>query len=190
MPDARIIDSPITPTIDFDADGFHTGHLQLPHSHDGSAYGSVMIPVASIITSMFLEQVADAVEAKHYPHLPSADAVPLGEAARDTLNFLGLLVVANIVALLLYLILPFAAVFIFWGLNGFLLGREYFTLAAMRRVGRVNAKALRRKHAGTIWLAGVLMTVPLTVPLVNLIIPILGAATFTNLFHLLEGKEA
>ncbi len=40
--------SPITPTIDLEAEGLHTGHLQLPHSHDGSAYGSVMIPVASI----------------------------------------------------------------------------------------------------------------------------------------------
>ncbi len=40
--------SPITPTIGFDDDGLHTGHLQLPHSHDGSAYGSVMIPVAVI----------------------------------------------------------------------------------------------------------------------------------------------
>ena len=29
----------------------------------------LMIPVASAITSLFLEDVADAVEAEHYPHL-------------------------------------------------------------------------------------------------------------------------
>jgi uncharacterized protein involved in cysteine biosynthesis len=75
---------------------------------------------------------------------------------------------------------------IFWGLNGFLLGREYFTLAAIRRVGRTKAKQLRRRHVGRIWLAGALMAVPLSVPLVNLLIPILGAATFTHLFHALR----
>ena len=47
------------------------------------------------------------------------------------------------------------------------------------------AKRLRRRHAGTIWMAGVLMAVPLSVPLLNLLIPILGAATFTHLYHAL-----
>ena len=33
------------------------------------------------------------------------------------------------------------------------------------------------------------MVVPLTIPLVNLLVPILGAATFTHLFHRLEAKR-
>lgn len=40
--------SPITPTVDFDADGEQHGFLKLPHSHDGSAWGAVMIPVTVI----------------------------------------------------------------------------------------------------------------------------------------------
>ena len=79
-----------------------------------------------------------------------------------------------------------AAPLIFWGLNGFLLGREYFTLAAIRRVGRKEAKVLRTRYLGTIWLAGFLMAIPLSIPILNLIIPILGAATFTHLFHRLS----
>lgn len=148
----------------------------------------LMVPVASAITSMFLETVAQAVEDAHYPHLPPVQPVPFSDALRDTVNFLGVLIAANIVALFAYVFLPFAAIFIFWGLNGFLLGREYYTLAAMRRVGRVEAKRLRSKHSGTIWLAGVLMAMPLTVPIVNLAIPIIGAATFTHLFHRLEQR--
>ena len=143
----------------------------------------LMVPVASAITSMFLDTVAEAVEAVHYPGLPPAQPVSFGDALRDTVNFLGVLIAANILAIVLYVIFAPAALFIFWGLNGFLLGREYYTLAAMRRVGRTRAKELRRKHAGTIWLAGSLMAVPLSIPLVNLLIPILGAATFTHLFH-------
>lgn len=145
----------------------------------------LMIPVASAITSMFLETVAQAVEDEHYPHLPTAASVPFGDALRDTVNFLGVLIAANVAALVLYLIFAPAALFIFWGLNGFLLGREYFTLAAIRRVGRKEAKVLRSRHMLKIWAAGTLMAVPLTIPLLNLIIPILGAATFTHLFHLL-----
>lgn len=143
----------------------------------------LMIPVASAITSFFLEDVADAVEAKHYPNLMPALSVPFTDALRDTLVFFGVLVGANILALIAYLFLPFLAVPIFFALNGFLLGREYFTIAAMRREGREGAKVMRRKHMAQIWIAGVLMAIPLTVPLMNLFIPILGAATFTHLYH-------
>ncbi|MBT4020388.1 MAG: N-alpha-acetyl diaminobutyric acid deacetylase DoeB [Alphaproteobacteria bacterium] len=37
--------SPITATVNFEADGIQHGFLKLPHSHDGSAWGSIMIPV-------------------------------------------------------------------------------------------------------------------------------------------------
>ncbi len=146
----------------------------------------LMVPVASAITSMFLDTVADAVEAKHYPHLPKATPVPFGDAFRDTVNFLGVLIGANILALIAYALLPFAALFIFWGLNGYLLGREYVALAAMRREGREGARAFWKRHKGTLWLSGILMAIPLSVPLLNLAIPILGAATFTHLYHRLK----
>mgnify|MGYP000101974962 CR=1 FL=1 len=146
----------------------------------------LMVPVASAITSMFLDTVAQAVEDLHYPHLPPATPVPFSDAVRDTVNFLGVLLGANLVALIFYVIFAPAAPLIFWALNGFLLGREYFTLAAIRRVGRAQAKVLRRRHMITIWLAGTLMAVPLSVPLLNLVIPILGAATFTHLYHRLQ----
>ncbi|MDU8910071.1 EI24 domain-containing protein [Aestuariicoccus sp. MJ-SS9] len=149
----------------------------------------LMVPVASAITSMFLEEVAQAVEDRHYPHLPPATKVPFGDAVRDTLNFLGVLIGANLLAIFLYVMFPPAALFIFWGLNGFFLGREYFTLAAMRRVGRAEAKVLRRRHLATIWFAGTLMAMPLSVPLLNLLIPILGAATFTHIFHGLQARR-
>ena len=147
----------------------------------------LMIPVASAITSMFLDQVAQAVEDRHYPGLSAPRSVPFGDAVVDTLNFLGVLIAANLLALILYVMFPPAAIFIFWGLNGFFLGREYFTLAAMRRIPRAEAKQLRRAHTRTIWLAGTLMAVPLSIPLINLLIPILGAATFTHIFHRVTG---
>ncbi len=150
----------------------------------------LMVPVASAITSMFLDEVAQAVEDKHYPSLPKVPPVPFGETVMDTISFLGVLIVANLLAFILYAIFPPFAPFIFWAMNGFLLGREYFTLAAMRRLGREGARKLRAQHSTTIWVAGTLMAIPLSVPLVNLVIPVIGAATFTHIYHGLSGTRS
>jgi len=144
----------------------------------------LMIPVASAFTGMFLDEVADAVEARHYPHLPPAPRIGLADNLRESFGFLGVIVAANLVALVLY-ITPLAP-FVFYGLNGFLLSREYFRMVAVRRLGREEAAAAFQRNRITIWAAGVLMAVPLTIPIMNLIIPILGAATFTHLFHKLN----
>ena len=143
----------------------------------------LMVPVASAITSLFLDEVATAVEDRHYPHLAPAPRVAFWEGLKDSVNFLGVLIGANVLALAIYVILPFSIPFLFVGLNGYLLGREYFQIAAMRRLGREGARTLRRAHGAEVWFAGVLMTLPLMIPFVNLLVPILGAATFTHLFH-------
>ncbi|MCF2905250.1 EI24 domain-containing protein [Octadecabacter sp. CECT 8868] len=149
----------------------------------------LMIPVASAITSFFLEDVADAVEAKHYPLLMPAPKVPFVDAVRDTIMFFGVLIGANLLAFVAYAIMPFFAVPIFFALNGYLLGREYFTIAAMRREGRAGARAMYRQNTAEIWMAGLLMAVPLTIPLLNLFVPILGAATFTHLYHRISARS-
>lgn len=150
----------------------------------------LMIPVASAITSLFLDDVADAVEAEHYPALPPVPRVTLAEGLRETVGFLVLLIGANMLALVVYAFLPFMAPLIFYALNGFLLGREYFQIAAMRRLGRRGAADLRKRHMGQIWLAGCVMAVPLSIPLVNLLVPVLGAAVFTHTFHRLAARQS
>lgn len=150
----------------------------------------LMMPVASAFTSLFLEDVAQAVEDRHYPGLPPATRVGFADAMIDTLNFFGLLIAVNILALVLYIFAgPFIPV-VFWAVNGLLLGREYFTLVAARRLGRVEAKAMRKRHGLAVWWAGSLMAMPLSIPLINLLIPVLGAATFTHMFHRLAAQEA
>jgi uncharacterized protein involved in cysteine biosynthesis len=143
----------------------------------------LMVPVASAFTGMFLDEVAAAVEARHYPQATARPAAPILSAIADSLRFLAVILVANICALVLYLLVPPAAPVIFWGLNGFLLGREYFQLAALRHLDEPGARRLRRRRSGKIWLAGAVMAVPLTVPVINLAVPVLGAAVFTHLFH-------
>ena len=73
----------------------------------------VMVPVALAIIALFLDEVAQAVEARHYPHLPKQAAAKLQDQILVSIRFLGLLILANIGALILSMILPFLAPVVF-----------------------------------------------------------------------------
>jgi len=149
----------------------------------------LMFPVAAMFVNLYLDQIVEAVEARHYPGLPPGRAMGLGEALRSGLKFTLIVLVVNLVAMILYLISgPFAPL-VFWIVNGYLFGREYFELVAQRRLAAGEAGRLRGKYSWRIWLAGSLMAVPLSVPVVNLIVPVLGVATYTHMYHRLAGRS-
>lgn len=148
----------------------------------------LMVPVAAAFTGIFLDDVAEAVEEKHYPGLPEVGHLPVIDTLRDSLSLILVTIGVNLVALILLFFVGPLAPILFWVVNGYLLGREFFQMAAMRREGRDGANRLRKRHAGQVWLAGTLMAVPLSVPLVNLLIPVIGAATFTHMYHRLAGR--
>ena len=150
----------------------------------------LMVPVASAMTSLFLEEVAEAVEDRHYPGLPPAHPQSWSEALRESLGAFGIVILANALALVAYLLLAPLAPVIFVALNGYLLGREYFQVAALRREGPEGARRMLRANAGRVWLAGCLMAIPLVVPILNLLVPTLGAATFTHLYHRLKRRQS
>jgi uncharacterized protein involved in cysteine biosynthesis len=139
--------------------------------------------VVSATVGFLLDRVADAVEEKHYPHLPEVRETPMGEIISTTLRFLAIMVGLNLV-ILVFLLFPPLFPFVFYGVNGYLLGREYFELVALRRLEPSEAKALRKRHQGTLFVAGVATAFVLTVPIVNLLAPIIATAAMV---HLLEG---
>lgn len=143
----------------------------------------LMVPVASAFTGLFLDDIADAVEDEHYPNLPSPERAGFVAALIDSLRYFGVLVALNLIGLLLFLFTGPFGILGLWLINGYLLSREYFTMIALRRHTPEQATALRRDNRLTLWLAGTLMAAPLSIPLVNLFIPVLGAATFTHLYH-------
>ena len=128
----------------------------------------LMVPTAAAVVGFFLEDVVEAVEARHYPALPPARPPGWARQAADALRFFGLVVAANLVALVIYLAVPPLAPFVFWLVNGYLLGREYFAMVAVRRLGRAARDGARAAARGGIWLAGTAMAVPMSVPLLNL----------------------
>lgn len=147
----------------------------------------LMVPVATAFTGIFLDDVADAVEDRYYPGLAQVK-VPFFDTVKDTGSSIAVALVVNLVALVLMFFVGPLAPMLFWAVNGFILGRDFFQMAAIRHEGRDGALRLRRKNAGQIWAAGTLLAIPLTVPILNLLMPILGAATFTHMYHRLSGR--
>lgn len=150
----------------------------------------LMVPATAAAAGFFLDDVADAVEARHYPGLPPAAAPGFARQAWDSARFLGLVLAVNLAALVVYVAAAPLAPLVFWIANGFLLGREYFQLVAQRRLPPDEVLRLRRANAGRIWLAGVAMALPMSLPLVNLLVPILGVAVFTHQVHRMAGDAA
>jgi CysZ protein len=138
--------------------------------------------VVSTTTGFFLEGVAEAVERRHYPDLPPVRSQPLEEVLSSILKFFGVTLLLNLV-MLPFLLIPPLFPFVFYSVNGYLLGREYFDLVAVRRLDPPRARSLRSRHWRTVFTAGVLIVLLLTIPIVNLLAPLIGTALMVHVFE-------
>lgn len=142
----------------------------------------ILFPATVIlIVNLFAEQVADAVERRHYAGLPPAPGASMRDGLASTAKLAAVGICLNLLVLPLYF-LPGPNIIIYLALNGYLLGREYFETVAQRRLSRRQVAELRRLLRGRIWLSGVVIAMMLTIPLFNLIAPVLATAFVTHLF--------
>jgi CysZ protein len=144
--------------------------------------------VVGLVIGFLLEGVAAAVEARHFPKLAPARGLPLAASLGIAAKYLAILVVLNL-ALLVFLLTGPLFPFVFYAVNGYLLGREYFELVAMRRMGPVEMRRLRQDRRGAITMAGVVMAFLLTVPVVNLLTPIIVTSAMVHLFQGWRGQD-
>lgn len=154
----------------------------------------LLFPAAvSATIGLFLEGVAQAVEGRHYPGLPPPRAQSIGEALGSGLKFAVVAILLNLVALPIYVVgifLPPLNFFVFYGLNGYLLGREYYETVALRRLDPGVAGEVRRRNNGRIFWGGVVITLMLTVPILNLIAPVIATAFMVHIFESIRRREA
>ncbi len=143
--------------------------------------------LAVIVVGFFLEDIARAVEARYYPNLPEPRHQPLREAVWAATKLAAITVVLNLLILPVYLV-PVINVFVFYGLNGYLLGREYFELAALRRTDDADARQMRRRHRTRVFIAGVVITFLLSIPFVNWFMPVIAAAFIVHEFERLRSR--
>ncbi len=142
--------------------------------------------VSTMVMSLFLDDIAKAVEDKYYPENRAMRKISIGEEFMLSARF-GLTVIGfNILALPVYVILSVTGVggfIVFFLLNSYLLGREYFELIAIRHFLTEDVKHIRRKRRDKVLLAGAIITGLFLVPVVNLAAPIIATALMVHIFH-------
>lgn len=142
--------------------------------------------VANTIMLLYSDRIVAAVEARHYPALLPAGAASWRDALQSALRLLLWTVLGNLLALPLYLFFPGMNLVLFLGLNGYVLGRGYFDAVTLRRMDGRAARLVWRAQWVTYVVNGALAAFLLTVPVLNLIVPIVGLAATV---HLVEGRS-
>lgn len=143
----------------------------------GIIFGAIYLmgPISSLVAALFLDQAAEEIERTSYPAEPVGRASPIMKSIALSARFFGLVLAVNFLALLLLLV-PGINLAVFFVANGYLLGREYFELAAMRFRPAEEARALRQANAVRVFLAGLVIAGLLIVPVLNLITPVFATA--------------
>jgi len=145
--------------------------------------------VVTLIMGFYLERVAAAVEAAHYPGRGPSRPQPLGEVVAITFRLALLTLLLNLLALPVYLLVPGINLFLFLALNGYLFGRGYFEVVALRRLDMGAARRVRSRFAGRIFLGGVVIAGLFALPLVNLVAPVIATAFMLHIFEALPRVE-
>jgi CysZ protein len=152
----------------------------------GLAY--LIPPVSILVAGFFLDDVAEKVERADYPQDEPGRALPVSTALIEAARF-GLTALAVNLLALLFFFIPVLNVVIFFGANAYLLGREYFTLAAGRFRPLSEARAMRVRNAPMVLLAGCLLAGMVAVPVLNLLTPLFGTALMVHLHKRLSARE-
>jgi CysZ protein len=156
----------------------------------GIVVGSVLLmpAVTAIVGSFFADQIADEVEREYYLADPPGKALRLWLALWEGLKTALLAVVIYLCAVPLLIFAGFGAV-IFFHATAYILGREYFELAAMRFRPPAEAKALRRRNAGTVYVGGLCIAAFVSIPIVNLATPLFAMALMVHVHKRLGAQK-
>jgi CysZ protein len=150
----------------------------------------LIAPVAMLVAGFFLDELAEHVEARIYPPDRQGRAAPALTSMWLALKFSGVALAVNLVAFALWLI-PGVNAVVFFVANAYLFSREYFELAAMRYRPPEEARALRRRHRLTIFAAGLLISLFVATPVLNLLTPLFGIGLMARLHkRLTEAQPA
>lgn len=137
-----------------------------------------------IMVSFFDTAIAGRIEARDYPDVPVPQP-PFWPTLRQDMAFSLKVLAFNLLALPFYLI-PLLNIPLYYALNGYLLGREFFRVVAGRHVTPAVGKQIWRKNWVILFGCGICITLCATIPFLNLIAPIWGVAVMVHLFHRLK----
>ncbi|GHE69194.1 cysteine biosynthesis protein [Camelimonas fluminis] len=145
-------------------------------------------PVSALVSGYYLDDAAELVEKTDYPEDPPGKPLSVGLSLLYGLRFAGLSLVINLFALLLFFI-PGVNMAAFFIANGYLLGREYFEMAAARFRPMAEAEAMRLRNRATVFGAGLVAALLVAVPVLNLLTPLFGIALMVHVHKSVQRAE-
>jgi uncharacterized protein involved in cysteine biosynthesis len=148
----------------------------------------LMPAITSLVASVFVDDVADIVEREHYPAERAGVALPFGLAITEG-SKTALLTIAVYLIALPFVFFAGIGFIVFFIATAWLLGREYFELAAMRFRSPADAKEMRKQHAATVFTAGLFIAAFVSIPIVNLATPLFGMAFMVHMHKRLSGPR-
>ena len=156
----------------------------------GVVFGAVLLmpAITSLVASLFVDEIADHVEREHYPAEHPGTALPFGLAMTEGVKTASLTILVYLIALP-FVFVAGAGFLVFFIATAWLLGREYFELAAMRFRSPADAKAMRKDHAATVFTAGLVIAAFVSIPIVNLATPLFGMAFMVHMHKRLSGPR-
>lgn len=147
-----------------------------------------IVPITTLLAGLFLDEVAEVVEDTYYAHEEPGRSMAFLPSLIQTLKFTALVVAVNLLALVALLI-PGVNFIVFYVVNGYLLGREYFELAAMRFAHPREVKDLRRANGTVVFLGGAMIAIMMTIPILNLLTPLFATAFMVHLHKHVRGSR-
>lgn len=149
--------------------------------------------IATMVMGLLTDKVAQAVEEDYYPHRIGNRKVSVSDTVISAAKLALIMIIVNLLALLPYLILLFmggiGTILLFIALNGFLLGREYFEMVAIRHMDRRVMNEFRTRNSGRIFIGGAIIAGMFLIPFLNILAPIVGTAVMTHIFQHLIAAE-
>jgi CysZ protein len=145
--------------------------------------GSIFLipPVTSLVAGLYLDDIAAEVERTNFPADPPGRELPTLQAIVVAVKFFLVVLVVNFVALFLLLV-PGINLIAFYLGNGYLLGREYFEMAAMRHLTATQARQLRKANRLTVFLCGLIIAGLASVPILNLLTSLFATSLMVRIY--------
>ena len=147
---------------------------------------AVLGPLVIVIGSIYSEDIAHHVEKKHYPNRIGHRLVGVAESIKTGGRLLLKSLIVNIILIPIYIVggfFPIINVLIFFGVNGYLLSREWFEIAASRHFEPDDrASFWKANRVGSTFIGMIIMCLSI-VPLLNLISAMLGMIITIHFFH-------
>jgi uncharacterized protein involved in cysteine biosynthesis len=147
----------------------------------------LFVPAAILIATLYIDRVAAAVDRRFYPALPPPHAgAPVSVQVWDGVVLGAQVLLCQVLALILALAIPGIGIVLGWAVASWAIGRGLFVAVAMRRMTRPDALRIYARHRGPVLLQGGVLALASSVPLLNLLVPVLGVAALT---HVLNGSQ-